>query len=164
MSWSTTVGTILVMTVVSGAGAPIAAQNAAEGLAGFGRLVTGEWVANDSRHRFEWGVGGQVIHSKSYFPGDDGWVLVSEGMWYWDPAARAIRGVVVAIDMPVTLFEYRTRVEGETVVHDLVSHGEMGGRYEERWAFDASGYRWTLRSSPGDERIMGGRYERAAPR
>lgn len=93
----------------------------------FAARVLGSWEGDDSRHEFTWGVGQRVVRSRSWFADGNGWTLVSEGWWYWDPAEESIRGQTVAVGMGIDLFEYRSRIEGETIVHDLVSHGEFGG-------------------------------------
>ncbi len=120
-----------------------AQEDAIPSLEAFGALAVGEWTAANSRHVLEWGVGRQVIHSKSYFGSGEDWVLVAEGFWYQDPSGSGVRGVSVAIEMPVNLFEYHSEVEGDSIVHRLVSYGEMGGEYRETWQFDGEGYRWT---------------------
>ena len=132
-------------------------------LESFGALVIGEWEAEDSRHVLEWGVGQRTIRSRSYFKSEDEWTLAGEGMWYWDPAQKTIRGVAVAVGMPVELFEYRSRVRDGEVVHDLVAQGAAGGEYVERWTFADDEYRWTLEveKEGGLEPIMGGVYQRA---
>jgi len=126
----------------------------------FGELVVGEWETEDSRHLLEWGVGRRVVRSTSYFKSDGEWVLVSEGMWFWDARQETIRGIVVATGMPVELFEYRSEVRGEEIVHDLVAHGEAGGRYVERWRFSGGEYRWTLEEPKEGTAIMDGVYRR----
>lgn len=127
-------------------------------LASFGERMVGTWEGVGSRHVFEWGVGERVLKSRSYFAEGDDWVLVSEGWWYWDPAAGAVRGKTIAIDMPGELFEYTTRLHDDEVVHDLVLHGEMGGAFVERWVFSGGGYSWALEQD--GQRLMGGEYAR----
>lgn len=132
-------------------------------LEAFGALAVGEWTAEDARNTLTWGVGRKIIHSKSYFLLQGEWTLVSEGVWYADPSGAGVRGVVVAIEMPVELFEYRSEVRGESIVHQLVGHGEMGGEYRETWSFDDEGYEWTLETEAEGamQRVMGGAYQRA---
>ncbi len=136
---------------------PAQADGAAQWRA-FGERIVGTWESGDSRHEVEWGVGELLIKSRSYFGAPGRWRLVSEGIWYWDPTSGAIRGITVAQEMPVTLFEYTSSIDGSTVVHALVTHGEMGGRYEERWSFVSDGYTWELRQEGA--RIAGGSYRR----
>lgn len=128
-------------------------------LAEFGERMVGTWEAPDSRHVFGWGVGERAVRSTSYALQAGEWVLVSEGMWYWDPGVGAIRGVTVAIGMPVELFDYTSRVTASEVVHDLLLHGEMGGRYVETWRFTPEGYDWVLEQD--GERLMGGSFRKA---
>lgn len=133
-------------------------------LEAFGALVVGTWEAADSRHVLEWGVGRRVIRSRGYFLIDGDWMLVSEGIWYEDRDAARIRGVVLAVEMPIDRFEYSTVVNGSEVVHELVAHGEAGGRYRETWTFDGSGYRWMVAKigTDGLEPMMKGSYRRAS--
>ena len=147
---------LVVFALATGPG-PVAEES---GLAAFGELVVGEWQAEDSRHTFEWGVGRRVVRTKSYFKTEGTWELVSEGMWFWDDAEKTIRGVAVATGMPIELFEYHSRVQGDQVVHDLVAHGTMGGIYEERWRFADGEYRWALKDPTEGKEIMNGSYRR----
>lgn len=121
--------------------------------------MVGAWQAQDSRHVFEWGVGERVVKSRSYFPEGDGWTLVSEGFWYWDPTDQVIRGRTVAVGMGIDLFEYTTRLTGDEIIHEMVAHGPMSGEFVERWSFDGDGYTWSIEQD--GEELMGGRYERA---
>lgn len=127
-------------------------------LEAFGSLVMGQWQAPGSRHEFTWGVGRRVIRSQSWFGEGGEWTLVSEGWWYWDPVDETVRGQTVAIDMGVDLFEHRSRVEGRAIVSDLVSHGDFGGVYVERWTFDDTGYDWVLEQD--GQPMMEARYTR----
>lgn len=131
-------------------------ETGAAALEAFGALVVGEWQSEGSRHEFSWGVGRRAIHSRSWFGDPGSWTLVSEGFWYWDPGEGTIRGRTVAIDMGIDLFEHRSRVDGRSVVSDLVSHGDFGGVYVERWTFDDAGYDWVLEQDGA--RVMGARY------
>jgi len=144
-------------------GSAVAQEDPTSPLETFGALAVGEWNAPDSRHVLEWGVGRKIIHSRSYFLSGQEWVLVSEGIWYEDPSGSGVRGVSVAIEMPVDLFEYHSEVRGEAIVHRLVSYGAMGGEYRETWQFDDEGYRWTLEQDKDGalQRVMGGAYRRA---
>ena len=151
---------LLAVGLIVAWGEPLAAQDDAPArLAEFGERMVGTWESADSRHVFEWGVGRLAIRTRSYFEDGPRWRLVSEGFWYWDPTARAIRGVSVAVDMPVALFEYTSRIQGDEIVHDLVTHGDMAGRYVERWIFQGDAYAWTLEQ--GGARLAAGRYLKA---
>jgi len=114
----------------------------------FGALVEGRWTAGDSRHEFEWGVGRRAVRARSYYKTEQGWTLVGEGMWFWDPAQEVIRGVVVATAMPIDLFEYRSEVQDNEIVHDLAAHGPAGGKFVESWRFAGDEYHWTLEGGP----------------
>ena len=152
-------GLALVLSVLLGPSSVSAQQDAGPAaLEAFGALVVGEWTSEGSRHEFTWGVGRQVIRSQSWFGEAQSWTLVSEGWWYWDPSEESIRGQTVAVNMGIDLFEHRSRVEGSEVVSDLVSHGEFGGEFVERWTFDDSGYDWILEQN--GQRVMESRYTR----
>jgi hypothetical protein len=155
---------LLLFLAVSATGLPIPASTSP--LDAFGELVVGEWEAEDSRHVLEWGVGQRVIRSRSYHKSDEGWTLVGEGMWFWDAKQSSIRGVVVAIGMPVDLFDYRSEVRDGEIVHNLVAQGAAGGEYVERWVFADKKYRWSLEvQNKGEaEAIMGGAYQRVGKR
>ena len=133
-------------------------------LAAFGELIVGEWEGDGSRHVHEWGVGHKVIRSRSYFQAEGEWMLVSEGMWFWDADEQTVRGVTVAVGMPAELFLYRSTVRGNEVVHDLVARGPAGGRFVERWLFDGGGYEWSLEQEQDGkpQRLMGGAYRRVS--
>jgi len=137
--------------------APMAAELP---LAEFDRLVGGQWwMGDDSYHEFEWGLDRQMVKTRSYVVTDGEPKLVSEGVWFWHPGEGAIRGYHVAIEMPVSFFDYTTRFEGDTMISELDSFGEMGDSYEETFEFTSpSEYVWTLMQS--GERVMGGTYER----
>ncbi|NNL31405.1 MAG: hypothetical protein HKO77_10295, partial [Gemmatimonadetes bacterium] len=129
-------------------------------LSRFGELVVGSWTAPDSRHTFEWGVDRKVLKSASYGLDGDDWQLVSEGFWYWDPAAGVIRGRTVAVGMGIDLFEYTSRIadSGNEIVHELIAHGQISGSFIERWRFEGDSYVWTLEQEGA--RVMGGEYRR----
>ncbi len=140
---------------------PVSAQlsMSSDPLADFGATMVGSWEADGSRHVFEWGVGGRVLKSTSYASDGDGWVVTSEGWWYWDPVAEAVRGTTVAIGMGIDLFEHTVRMmKADEIVHDLVAYGPMGGTYVERWTFEPDGYPCALEQD--GSRLMGGRYQR----
>jgi len=120
--------------------------------------MVGTWEGDGSRHVFEWGVGQRVVKSISYGPEGDGWVVVSEGWWYWDPVAQSVRGTTVGTGMGIDLFQHTARLERDEIVHDLVTHGSMSGSFVERWLFDEAGYSWSLEED--GITLMGGRYER----
>lgn len=157
----------LAVTVImaSAVPSPVASQSQpSSDLEAFGALVIGEWVADGARHVFSWGVGRRLVHASSYFAEDDGWRLVSEGIWYADAVDGSIRSVQLAIDMPVERFEYRSRVRGNRIEHELQTFGADPGRFVEIWSFGEAGYDWWLESpdEPG-KRLMGGSFRRSAP-
>ena len=115
---------------------------------------------------FEWGVGNRSVRGRSYFVRDGDAVLVSEGFWYWHPGQQKIRGVFTAKDMPVELFDFTTRFEGDRMISDLGAFGADGSAtsYVETWEFtDDTHFTWTLyRVTPdGPVKEMGGVYTRS---
>ena len=94
--------------------------------------------------------------------------LVSEGYWYWHPGEKQIKGLFTAIEMPVVLFEYTTRFEGNTMVNDLKTFAANGSEtiFAETWEFvDDTHFEWKLTSelSDGTEAMMSGTYVRINP-
>jgi hypothetical protein len=144
---------------------PEAGQPASNPLAPFERLIGGEWHLEGSYQEFEWGVGQRSVKARSYFMVDDSPKLVSEGIWFWHPGEKEIKGVFTAIDMPVTFFDYTTRFEDEKMVNDLRSYGSDGYEtvYVESWDFtDDTHFVWKLQSKTPDglKEEMGGTYSR----
>lgn len=136
-----------------------------EPLAGFHRLIGGQWHLDDSYQEFEWGVGRKSVIARSFFAIDGKPVPVSEGMWFWHPGEQTIKGVVTAINMPVEFFDYTTRFEADKMVSELTSYDAAGdaSRYVETFEFlDESHYRWTLFTETGEglQKVMGGTYTR----
>jgi hypothetical protein len=144
------------------------AEDAVQPLDRFGALAVGTWEDASSQHVLEWGVGRLLIRSRSYALAGEDPRLVSEGIWYWDDEAGAIRGVVLATGMPVERFEYLSRVRGHEIVHQLEAHGDMTGSFIETWSFDGDGdvYRWRLErpGADGPVQLMGGVYRKASTR
>lgn len=136
---------------------PLSGQSGA--LAEFGTRMVGSWEADDSRHVFEWGVGERILKSRSYWPAEDGEQLVSEGVWYWDPTAGVITGRTVAVGMGIDLFEYTTRIRGDTIVHEFEAHGDLAGSFVERWIFEEEGYSWVVEQDGAA--LLSGFYRRA---
>jgi hypothetical protein len=134
-------------------------------LAGFEQLVGGAWHLDGSYQVFEWGLERRIVRATSYVVTGSDTSQVAEGMWFWHPGDRTVRGIVTAINMPVEFFDYTTRFEGKALIHDLTSYGNMGDTYVERWELtDEDHDEWTLfRMDDGElERLMGGTFERIA--
>jgi hypothetical protein len=137
-------------------------------LAGFERLVGGQWHLEGSYQEFEWGVGQRSIIARSYFLVEDKYKLVSEGIWYWHPGENRIKGIFTAIDMPVEVCEYTTRFEGNSLVSELVAYDAEGTKsiYTETWEFvDEAHFVWTLfaETPDGPKEEMSGTYSRKQP-
>ena len=135
-------------------------------LSPFKRII-GRWESGDSYHLIEWGVGGKVVLSKSYFVVEGEDQLVSEGWWLWHPSAKAIQGTAVAVGMPFEGLEMVTRCEEGNLISDLVGVAPEGSRqtYRETWEFtDDDHYTWTLClvGAEGETEMMSGRYERVS--
>jgi len=134
----------------------------------FERLIGGEWHLENTYQEFEWGVGRRSVKARSYFIVDGETKLVSEGAWYWHPGLQQIKGVFTAIDMPVVVFDYTTRFEGDTMRNDLKAYAENGNEtvFEETWQFvDDSQLEWKLTSvlDDGTKAVMSGTYIRTSP-
>ena len=131
----------------------------------FETLIGGRWHHEDSYQELEWGVGRHSVKARSYFVVDGSPTLVSEGFWFWHPAENAIRGVFTAVQMPVVLFEYTTRFEGDRMISELKAYDAEGDAttYEEVWDFgEVDLYVWTLsrRTPEGLREEMTGTYSR----
>ncbi len=144
---------------------PAGPQPTSNPLAPFERLIGGQWHVEGSYQEFEWGVGHRSVRSRSYFVIEGRPKLVAEGSWYWHPGEKQIRGVFTAIDMPVVLFDYTTRFEGNKMVNDLRSYAANGSEsaYVETWDFiDDARYVWKLlKETPeGLQEVMGDTYSK----
>jgi hypothetical protein len=134
-------------------------------LAPFERLIGSQWHLDGSYQEFEWGVGRLSVKARSYFFVEDQPKLVSEGMWFWHPEEKRIKGIFTAIDMPVAIFEYTARFEGDGLVSELVAYSAEGAKsqYAEKWEFvDETHFVWTLFTETPDglQEEMGGTYSR----
>ena len=155
-------GTFLVPTHGSSQNAG-AQQAAVDPLTPFERLMGGQWHLEGSYQEFEWGVGRRSVRARSYFLVDRKPKLVSEGIWFWHPGEKQIKGVFTAIDMPVVFFDYTTRFEGSKMVNDLRSYSAKGTEkvYVETWDFtDDTHFVWKLlkKTPEGFSEEMGGTY------
>ena len=134
-------------------------------LSKFERLVGGRWHLEGSYQEFEWGVGRRSVIARSYFVVEGKPKLVSEGIWYWHPEEKQIKGIFIATDMPVEVFEYTTRFEGASIISELVAYNADGIKttYKEVWEFlDDAHFVWTLFSETpeGPKEEMSGTYSR----
>ncbi len=131
----------------------------------FSRLIDGEWHTEGSYQVFEWGVGKKSVKSRSYFKIDGKPKLVSEGLWFWHPGEKRLKGYFTAIEMPVVFFDYTTKFEENKMVNELKSYSPKGKEenYLEIWEFtDDNHYVWTLFSitPEGQTKVMGATYTR----
>lgn len=124
--------------------------------------VGGDWQLQGSRQRFSWSLHKTLLKNESWLSRQQGDKLVTEGHWFWHPAAKTIEGHFVAIDMPVTVFEYKTCFSGDTMINQLSSHDRQGNttEYQETWQFQgADQYLWKLYQG-GAEPVMQGVFRR----
>jgi hypothetical protein len=131
----------------------------------FSRLVGGKWQLADTYQTFHWGVGRLSVRSLGFALVDGEPKLVSEGLWFWHPEMKKIKGYFTAIEMPVAFFDYSTRFEGNRMVNELRAFSTAGSvdLYVETWEFTGTdSYQWTLSQPAADSltKIMGGTYSR----
>ncbi|MFW6088449.1 MAG: hypothetical protein ACODAB_01775 [Gemmatimonadota bacterium] len=116
-------------------------------LAPFERLIGGEWRSGNTVQVFEWGPGRSSVIARSYTAEAGRKVPSSVGIWYWHPGEKTIEGRATAVNMPVSLFEYKTRFEGDVMRSELVTHSADGetGVFVETWEFTGKdAYEWRL--------------------
>ncbi len=148
-----TVTSILLLSMhgdPQGAGSQRSAPNP---LDPFEKLVGGKWQLEGSYQEFEWGLGRRMVKSRGYVAIEGEPKLVSEGIWFWHPGEKQIKGVFTAIDMPVVFFDYTTRFEGNKMLNDLRAYGVNGSEthYIETWEFtDDTHYVWSLSKKTPD--------------
>jgi hypothetical protein len=134
-------------------------------LAPFERLVGGEWRSGNTVQVYEWGPGRSSVIARSYSVDADRRVPVSVGLWYWHPANGMIEGRASAVDMPVALFEYETRFEGDMMRSEVVTYDADGesGVFVETWEFTGEDtYEWRLLTPRPDrtEVVMSATFKR----
>jgi len=157
-------GTLLLATQLHSQSAGME-QAASNPLDPFERLIGGQWHLEGGYQAFEWGVGRRSVKAQSYIIVEGKSQLVSEGIWFWHPGEKQIKGVFTAIDMPVVFFDYTTRFEKNKMVNDLSSYGENGIEtlYVETWDFtDDKHYMWRLmtKTPMGLQDVMSGTYSK----
>ncbi len=153
---------ILATLLMAGDARPEATENPLEPFAPF---IGGQWHLEGSYTELEWGVGRRAVNARSYFVIDGQAKLVSEGFWYWHPGEQQIKGVFTAIDMPVVLFLYTARFEGDAMILDLRAFAASGKetKFVETWTpEDDAHFAWSLTSetADGQEQTMSGTYTR----
>jgi hypothetical protein len=129
----------------------------------FERLIGGQWHLEGSYQEFEWGIDRRLVKSRNYFIVEGKPKLVAEGMWFWHPGEKQIKGVFTGIDMPVLFFDYTTRFEKNKMINDLRAYdtNQIETLYVESWDFtDDSHYVWELSTKTPDglQYLMGGTY------
>lgn len=161
-------GTLLFANNGRAQGGP-AHQGAPNPLAPFEQLIGGRWHLDGSYQEFEWGIGRRSVRSRSYFLVDGVPRPVSEGIWFWHPGEKKIKGVFTAVDMPVVFFDYTTRFEENQMVSDLRSFDAEGSESVYLEVFEITGktqYEWKLlvETPEGHQEVMGGTYTRRLSR
>ena len=95
--------------------------------------------------------------SNSYFVQEDGTrTLVGQGFWYWNPEAKAIKGVSVNEGMPHDLIEMRSRFEGDALINELraITAAGVAESYAEVWEFTGPDtYTWALHQGTLDGEV-----------
>lgn len=137
-------------------------------LAAFEPLIGGEWTLGDGYQVLEWGVGRRSVIARSYQRGPDGPRLVSEGSWFFHPGQEAVVGYFTAVDMGISLFEYRTEAGRDGLESEIVTWDEQGraSHYVERWTLQGDDrYLWQLmtRGEEGLKPVSEGTFTRRAP-
>ena len=132
---------------------------ASDPLSRFERVIGGKWHFEGGYQTMEWGVGRLSVRARSYFIVDDKPQLVSEGIWFYHPGTRQVRGYFTAVEMPVQLFDYVMSFDDDQIVGELTSYTANGEQqnYREVWDFaDDNHYRWRLLrdTSEGEQEYM----------
>ncbi len=120
----------------------------ADALEPFAQVVGGTWSAEGSEHSFEWGLGHRTVIAHTYFLDSEGArTLVAQALWYWDPAARTIRGISITEGMPHDVVEMTSHFEGNRLVNELrtITADGSAESHAEIWEFTGPDtYAWTL--------------------
>ena len=127
----------------------VSAQSEANPLDSFEWLVGNKWVGADGNfHKFEWGLGRKSVVAKSYFIVDGEPKLVSEGLWFYNPEEKKIKGYFVADSMPFVFMEYTTEFENSMMSNQLKAVDKTGKAtiYRSTWTPTPKrdGYSWVL--------------------
>ena len=141
----------------------IHAEPSSAPMVGFKPLIGGQWVLADNHQTYAWGPDQLSVFGESFTLNEGVKTLGAKGLWYFDPAAREIRGLFVATKMPFQVLHYRSRFEANTLISDIISVDRDGKelRYQERITIDQNnGYQWTLMAPGQTERSMQDRFHR----
>lgn len=141
-----------------------AGEEAPNPLAPLERLIGGEWHMQGTYQVFEWGVGKNAIFTRQYQQTEGEPELIGQGMMYYHPGDKTVKGTFVAVGMGIDLFDYSSVVleENKLTAH-LTTYGAMAGEFEETWEFTGEDtFAWTLYQKAGDEKskMMEGTFER----
>ena len=129
---------------------PVIAVSKAETnpMSSFSWLIGGKWEMKDGTyHTFEWGLGKRSVKAKTYFKVEDEYVLVSEGLWFWHPGEKLIKGYFTAKNMPFVFMEFTTKFEDRKMINKLKAIAKDGkvSHYSSTWSpIGKDGYSWKL--------------------
>ena len=133
----------------------------------FSWLIGGKWTTESGTyHTFEWGLNKGSIVARTYAKQGEKHVLASQGMWFWHPEEKAIKGIFIAGDQPSHLMEFTTEFEAGTMHNNLKAFDKDGNavQYTSTWTpnKDRSGYLWQLFSGVGNQKkeVMKGNFTR----
>ncbi|MEN8374877.1 MAG: hypothetical protein ABFS34_05455 [Gemmatimonadota bacterium] len=144
-AWAFAAAAAVVTAAPCALGAQQPADTAAP-MAGFERLI-GAWRSGSTVQVFEWGPGRLAVRARSHLTAEEGSRQVSEGLFLHDPLRDEVRGYFVAVEMPVSYFEYSVDWQGDVLVAELTTTDVEGRtqRFIERWSFvEADRFLWTL--------------------
>jgi hypothetical protein len=147
------------------AGDSTATDDARAQMAPFARWIGGEWHMQGTIHTFEWGLDRRSVRFQTWFEVAGERTHVAEGVWFWHPGERSIRGYFTAVDSPADFVEATTLLTVDRMVSDLLAHTADGGRTQQRetWEFDGDDRcEWALfvRHDDHFEKAQGGVFER----
>ncbi|NNE66602.1 MAG: hypothetical protein HKN33_08545 [Pyrinomonadaceae bacterium] len=92
-------------------------------LDGFNWLVDGgKWSDGATMQEFEWGLDRMSVKSRSYAVSEGEHRLVSEGVWFWHPGKKVIKGHFFAVEMPFSFIESEAEFDGSRLIHRLSTY------------------------------------------
>lgn len=136
-------------------------------LAGFAPWIGGEWEMQGSIQTFEWGLDRRSVIGRSWWEVAGERTLVSEGVWFWHPGEKRVRGYFTALQMPVDFLEYTLLITDGRITCDVLGWTAQGEREEYRETWEMEGEHacaWAQFQRHGDhyEKTMSGTFRRSA--
>jgi len=128
-------------------------------------MIGGEWSNGSTVQEFEWGLNQKSVKAKSYTVNEKKRTLVSEGVWFWHPGKKVIKGYFSAVGMPFSFVDSEAEFDGQRLIHKLetYSDGEKPQIYVEVMEPVSEGvFSWKLFAGlkPAGEELMSGRFKR----